>query len=301
MISILLFLWQAWLVRSIGINVGTGQMSDRIPDEQWVQYFDRCSPYCPTPDIKYYWRDAAQLDLQMSRWGNATSAILAVQNEELPFTGGQSVVNGFDRFMPIIRAFAIGNEADAYMTPSEFSSIVIGSLRRIRETLPRHIPVSTPITMRMFGWEDLRVPAEWEEVWLELLRVLDTSESPLMVNIYPYLSWQNHQNRYTLEYALGDLLDDKLTAVRALLQQNGYGHIPIWVTETGWPTGGGDGASTDHAFMYWERASRTNATIYWFEWVDENRKPGPEDEHYYGLFTQDGRYKFEDKKKKIFR
>lgn len=106
--------------------------------------------------------------------------------------------------------------------------------------------------------------------------------------------------RYTLEYALTTLFHDKIQMIEQIQRAHGFDHVPLWVTETGWATDGANPnvANIPNAMAYWRMVQEYSRQypehrIYWFELVDENRKPGTDDEHHYGVFTEEGIFKFE--------
>lgn len=181
----------------MGYNVATGQTSFPVDDANWIEWLSTLSSMDAPPLIKYYWRDHHQLDLQLQKWGNKTDCVLAIQNEELPLNRDDAdrVLSAFAvESAAIIRGFVIGNEADAFMTPQQFASTVIDSMRTFAAATAQHQPglvVSTPITMRMFSWEDMSITPDWEDVFVELMKFLEEVHAPLMVNIYPYLSYLN--------------------------------------------------------------------------------------------------------------
>lgn len=299
----------------LGYNVGTGQMSVRVPDDTWMQWMTTATMMEPTgPHLKYYWRDVDQVRAQRDRWGNETTCIVAVQNEELPLTLEMSrrILDVFFSWSPHpIKAFAIGNEADAGMTPLEFSGRVLTSLRVFHEAILERgervgsgqMMVSTPITLRMFDWEALVSPTtEWQQVLYDLVTFLVASDSPFMINVYPYLSWQGHPDMYSLEHALTGLFQHHVDRISEILRDvvrtlSLDRPPPLWITETGWSTEGAEGATLDNAYRYWKSTQDfvvTHPTIpvYWFEWIDEDLKPGSTDEHHYGVYTHYGASKF---------
>lgn len=136
-----------------------------------------------------------------------------------------------------------------------------------------------------------------------------------MVNVYPYFSYANSGNRVSLDYALfrsqndvrdgalsyRNLFDASLDAFVHAMEKAGFSGLPVVVTETGWPTRGGEGASAENALAYNEnvvkRAVKDVGTpkrpgegveVYLFDLFDENEKVGKEFEKHFGIFGLDG-------------
>ncbi|KAK6922186.1 Glycoside hydrolase family 17 [Dillenia turbinata] len=148
-----------------------------------------------------------------------------------------------------------------------------------------------------------------------LLQFLHDTSSPLMVNVYPFFSYTNDPEHVSLEYALfktndpvydcglpyTNLFDATIDAVVSAMEKEGFGGIEIVVTETGWPTSGGIGASVDNALVYNDNVVRkvknnvgspkrpgTGVEVFLFDLFDENEKDGEEFERHFGIFGLDG-------------
>jgi exo-beta-1,3-glucanase (GH17 family) len=281
-------------IYSLGVNVGIGQISDIvINDDIWISYILK---YNRTSDIKYFWRDINQLEKQRIAFPNHTSAIIAIQNNELPLTLDQSIsiINLFKKYT-FIKAITVGNEFDIKLNPNEFENTVLASMNILYDTMNKldiQIPITTPLTMSLFGWEDMILQNEWEETFVNLLHFYNRTNSYLMFNIYPYLSWLNHKNLYTIEYVLSRMLSDKVNQIDKIKKEYGYDNVKLIVGETGWPTNGNEEANINNSYKYWKSIVNLPYDIYWFELLDEDLKPGSTEERYYGLFTKYGEYKF---------
>ncbi|KAL6601691.1 hypothetical protein ACP70R_044911 [Stipagrostis hirtigluma subsp. patula] len=149
-----------------------------------------------------------------------------------------------------------------------------------------------------------------------MLRFLADTGAPFMVNTYPFISHVNDPANVQLAYALfGDgaapvrdgalvytnLFDATVDAVVAALEKEGFGAVPVAVTETGWPTAGHPAATPQNAAAYnakiVERAARGVGTprrpgvpveTFLFDLYDEDGKPGTEFERHFGIFRADG-------------
>jgi hypothetical protein len=148
-----------------------------------------------------------------------------------------------------------------------------------------------------------------------MLRFLADTSAPFMVNTYPFISHVNDPGNVQLAYALfGDgaapvqdgalvyanLFDATVDALVAALEE-GFGTVPVKVTETGWPTAGHPAATPQNAAAYnvriVERAASGVGTprrpgvpveTFLFDLYDEDGKPGNEFERHFGIFKADG-------------
>ncbi|KAK7264062.1 hypothetical protein RJT34_31665 [Clitoria ternatea] len=142
-----------------------------------------------------------------------------------------------------------------------------------------------------------------------IINFLVENGSPLLVNVYPYFAYINDQKDITLEYAIflqqgtneagyQNLFDAMLDSFYAALESVGASNLNIVVSESGWPSEGGDGATGESAATYYGNLithakggtpKRPNGPIetYLFAMFDENKKPGAETEQHFGLFRPD--------------
>lgn len=139
-----------------------------------------------------------------------------------------------------------------------------------------------------------------------------------MVNVYPYMSYINDKQYISLDYALsggeyyrtqvqdggleyGNLFDASVDAFVWAMEKEGFAGVTVVVTETGWPTSGGEAASFGNALAYngnvVRRAVREVGTprkpgvgveVYLFDLFDENQKVGDDYERHFGIFGLNG-------------
>ena len=101
------------------------------------------------------------------------------------------------------------------------------------------------------------------------------------------------------------MLYAQVDAVAYATSQLGYNNIPVYVSETGWPSKGDTdevGATVENARAYSRNLMlrqaagegtplrpRQRLEVYLFALFNENMKPGPTSERNYGLYQPDGR------------
>lgn len=94
---------------------------------------------------------------------------------------------------------------------------------------------------------------EITELITEIVSILSSTDSPLMVNVYPYFAYASDPSHISLEYATfgstspvvtdgeyqyTNMFDASLDAFNAALEKINYGSVKVYVAETGWPTRG---------------------------------------------------------------
>lgn len=150
---------------------------------------------------------------------------------------------------------------------------------------------------------------------------LARTNSPLLINAYPYFAYKSDPGNITLNYVLfepnpgvadpktglryGNMLHAQVDAVyAAIAAAGGPKGLEVRVSETGWPSGGDKdepGATPENAAKYNGNLMKlvgeqkgtpmrpgTQLRVYVFALFNENLKPGPASERNYGLFKPDG-------------
>jgi hypothetical protein len=154
-----------------------------------------------------------------------------------------------------------------------------------------------------------------------LLSFLSETQSPFLINCYPFFAYKDDPGSVPLDYVLfrpnagvtdpgtrlryDNMLYAQVDAVYAAIQKLGHADIEVKVSETGWPSRGDPdehGATPENAGTYIRNLMQriemrqgtplrpsTPVDVYMFALFNENLKPGPASERNYGLFYPDGR------------
>ncbi|KAJ0038031.1 hypothetical protein Pint_22963 [Pistacia integerrima] len=245
--------------------------------------------------------------------GTGISLIIGVPNEILPelASGGpvfslQWLQNNIFSHIPSnqIRYIAVGNEVfleDPYYTP--YVVPAMNNLYQALQTanLANSIKLSSPqaasVLSISYPPSSGTFDPDIKSSIVPLLQFLSDTKSPFMVNIYPYFSYTSSLQYISLDYALfrsdeafrdGDLtyrnlFDASVDAFVYAMEREGFGGVPIVVTETGWPTSGGVAASVGTP-----KRPGEGVEVYLFDLFDENGKSGDEYEKHFGIFGLDG-------------
>lgn len=249
---------------------------------------------------------------------------VAVPNQEVAVVANsQAAANGWVQdniraFVPATKIdfIAVGNE---YLFGGNDSSKLLPAMQNIQRALESQglggsIKVSTP---HEFGVISVSFPPSAgafgdTNLMQGILEFLRQKKSPFMVNIYPFIPYRDSSGQISLDYALFNpnapsipdsgrtyrsLFDAQVDSVFAAMNRLGYSDVPLMVSESGWPSGGGQlGANVANAKTYNNNLVqhvlrggtplRPNDRIptYIFALFNENQKGGDAIENNFGLY-----------------
>jgi len=152
-----------------------------------------------------------------------------------------------------------------------------------------------------------------------IISFLSSNVAPLLINVYPYFSYTENPSQISLPHALftspdvvvqdgslgyQNLFDALLDAQYSALEKVGAPNLQIVVSESGWPSEGGDAASVDNAGTYYNnlinhvkggtpKKQGQAIEAYLFAMFDENRKGGAAIEQHFGLFLPNKQPKYQ--------
>ncbi|KAL5723786.1 hypothetical protein ACHQM5_007138 [Ranunculus cassubicifolius] len=263
--------------------------------------------------------------------GSGVSLMIGVPNEILPdlASGGPAAASYWlqnSLFAHIqadqIRYLAVGNEIfykDTFYTPYLVPAMrnlyqVLQSLN-LAETIKISSPHAASVLTRAFPPSNGAFDPFILPTMQSLLQFLSETGAPFMVNVYPFFSYVNNLKDIPLQYALfnstgvvqdngfvyDNLYDATIDAFVYAMEKEGFGGIPVSVTETGWPTSGGAVAQPENAMVYNSNIVRralanvgtpkrpgVGVEAFLFGLFDENEKEGGDYEKHFGIFSNQG-------------
>ncbi|XP_027178702.1 glucan endo-1,3-beta-glucosidase 14 [Coffea eugenioides] len=146
------------------------------------------------------------------------------------------------------------------------------------------------------------------------------TNSPFLINAYPFFAYKGSPDQVSLEYVLfqpnpgirdpvtnlnyDNMLYAQIDAVYSAMKALGHTDVQVKISETGWPSKGDPdevGATAENAALYngnlLQRIEQNEGTpanpsipidVYVFALFNEDLKPGPASERNYGLLYPDG-------------
>ncbi|EOA24328.1 hypothetical protein CARUB_v10017567mg [Capsella rubella] len=181
--------------------------------------------------------------------------------------------------------------------------------------------ISTDTTIETYPPSRGRFKDEYISFLGPVIGFLTSKQSPMLANIYPYFGHMYNSGQVSLDFALfnsqstaftdsgnnlqyKNFFDASVDSVYAALAKSGGGSMKIGVSESGWPTDGGKGASVGNARTYANSLIQhvKNGTprrpgqpleTYIFAMFDENKKDNAAYEKFWGLFHPDRQPKYD--------
>ncbi|XP_008800262.2 glucan endo-1,3-beta-glucosidase [Phoenix dactylifera] len=256
--------------------------------------------------------------------GSNIQLIVDVANEDLqnlasnPSAASDWVQNNIKAYPDVsFRYIAVGNE----VIPAEDSAgYVLQAMNNIQSALSASglqdkIKVSTSVAQSVlvtpYPPSAGAFSSDASQYLGPIINFLASNGSPLLVNVYPYLSYVGDMQDITIEYALftssgivvpdgqfgyQNLFDAIVDAVYSALEKAGGSNVEVVVSESGWPSdGGGAATSVDNARTYNQNLinhvgqgtpKRSGKAIetYIFAMFNEDQKQPPGIEQNWGLF-----------------
>lgn len=302
----------------VGESIGVcyGRLGDNLPSERDVVDLYKSNNI---GQIRLYAPDQSVLNALR---GSNLDVLLGVPNSDLAALASDAsawVQNNVRAFYPDVKIkyIAVGNE----VKPGDAQAgSVLPAMQKVHDALAAaglqdQIKVSTAVEMGLLGNsyppEAGEFSADAKPYVSPIVQFLVDHGSPLLANVYPYFAHIYDKKNVPLDYALlvtpnsnyKNMLAAMVDAVYAALDKVGGGGLRIVLSESGWPSDGGDAASHDNAQTYLRNlvekvkggTARKPEPIetYVFAMFDENQKPGAESEKHFGLFFPDKQPKYQ--------
>ncbi|KAJ4951256.1 hypothetical protein NE237_028088 [Protea cynaroides] len=320
-------------VHSLGVNWGTMATHPLLPDT--IAQMLKDNGY---QKVKLFDADESVLS---SLSGSSIEVMVAIPNDMLADmndynTAKQWVKTNVTRYNfnggVNIKYVAVGNEPFLTSYNNSFTNITFPALQNIQNALNEagvgntikatvpmnadvyYSPASNPVPSAGTFRDDI------SGQMTEIVQFLNQSNAPFTVNIYPFLSL--YANPYfPLDFAFFDgtsnptndngvsytnVFDANFDTLVSALRKIGYGNLPIFVGEVGWPTDGDKNANVAYAQRFYNGLLKKLAAnqgtplrpgyleVYLFGLIDEDAKsvaPGNFERHW-GIFRYDGQPKF---------
>ncbi|CAN4096799.1 unnamed protein product [Withania somnifera] len=311
----LLFLFSLLSVANSGsIGINYGRIANNLPSPSQVVQLLKTQGI---NRVKLYDTDSTVLTALS---GTNISVTVALPNEQLSDAASkQSFTDSWvqSNILPyypktVIESIAVGNEV--FVDPKNTTPFLLPAMKNVYSSLVKYniassIKVSSPVALSALQNSYPSSAGSFkteltEPVIKPMLSFLKQTGSYLMVNIYPFFAYADNTDTISLDYAL--FQDNKgpfeaqIDAVYAAMKTLNFDHVPMVISETGWPSKGDEneaGASAANAAAYNGNLVRRVLTgsgtplkpdeplnVYLFALFNENKKPGPTSERNYGLF-----------------
>nr|AAB86541.1 glucanase [Oryza sativa Indica Group] len=208
-----------------------------------------------------------------------------------------------------IKYIAVGNEVESGATNN-----ILPAIRNVNSALASSglgaIKVSTAVKFDIISNSYPPSAGVFRDAYMKNRALLATPARRCSANVYPYFAYRGNPRDISFNYATfrpgttvrdpnngftyTNLFDAMVDAVYAALEKAGAGNVKVVVSESGWPSAGGFGASVDNARAYNQglidhvgrgtpkRPGPLEAYI--FAMFNENQKNGDPTERNFGFF-----------------
>ncbi|CAM8956439.1 unnamed protein product [Rhodiola kirilowii] len=314
----------------IGVNIGT-ELSDMPSPTQVVALLK-------TQNIKYVRLYDADRAMLQALANTGIKVTISVPNDQLLGIGQSNataanwVARNVLAHVPAtnITAIAVGSEILTALPNA--APVLVSALRFIQSALvaanlDSKIKVSTPhsssIILDSFPPSQAFFNRSWDPIMVQLLKFLQSTGSPLMLNVYPYYDYMQSNGVIPLDYALfrplppnkeavdsntllhyTNVFDAVIDAAYFAMSYLNFTNIPIVVLESGWPSKGDSSepdATVENANTYNSNLIRhilnktgtpkhpgISVSTYMYELYNEDARSGALSEKNWGLFDSSG-------------
>nr|ACG35188.1 glucan endo-1,3-beta-glucosidase GVI precursor [Zea mays] len=305
---------------AIGVNYGMIANNLPAPEQVVSMYKAKNISY-----VRLFHPDTTVLNALR---GSGIGVILGTLNEDLPRLASDPsfaaswVATNVQPFAGAVqfRYINAGNE----VIPGDPAAQVLPAMKNLESALRSAgvagVPVTTAVATSVLGASYPPSQGAFSEaattVMAPLVSYLSSRGAPLLVNVYPYFAYSGSGGQVALGYALlsgagagaastvtdggavyTNMFDAIVDATHAAVEKAGVQGLELVVSETGWPSAGGEGASVENAAAYNNNVVRHvdggtprrpgNALeTYLFAMFNENGKAEGVEQHF-GLFQPD--------------
>jgi exo-beta-1,3-glucanase (GH17 family) len=303
----------------VGVNYSRDFSSNPLPADQAMQQIKQ-----NFGAVKLFGRDPNQSEVLTAAQQNGLEVALgtlnsAVADFQSPAAAQAYVNSTIVPYKDAIKLVILGNEL---FFSNQYDGLLT-ALINLKQALVRAGLDSIPVTIaESFGTVMNTYPpacgafqGQYIATMAAVLNYLGSINSFVLVNVYPYQAARDN-SAILLSYALGtqgqsvpagcgapggtvpSLFRAQYDAFKAAVARlNLTTPPPVYVGETGWPSGGGPSIATaENEGTYINTSIRyavdSGIPSFLFEMYDEDRKCSGCDESFYGLFTASGAPKF---------
>ncbi|TVU20017.1 hypothetical protein EJB05_36203 [Eragrostis curvula] len=305
-----------------GIGVNYGMIANNLPaPEQVISMYK-------AKNISYVRLFHPDTSVLSALRGSGIGVVLGTLNEDLARLASDAsfaaswVASYVQPFAGAVqfRYINAGNE----VIPGDLGAQVLPAMRNLESALRSAgvagVPVTTAVATSVLGASYPPSQGAFSEaaapVMAPIAAYLASKGAPLLVNVYPYFAYSTSGGKVALGYALlssdsgaaasqvtdgglvyTNMFDAIVDATHAAVEKAGVQGLELVVSETGWPSAGGDGATVENAAAYNNNVVRhvgggtprrpgKPVETYLFAMFNENQKPEGVEQHF-GLFQPD--------------